>query len=139
VSLEVKHRQLARQVGVFIEHQPENSMASFDFTSVVLDKSTTFVFSSWICVANGSGGFNIHLADTGKPEASAATLCSNLDEFIDTLDEMLLPKLAEEIEKMFILNATLTCAAPRLSGSDSNQSEEGCTRLSHPKIFNFRM
>jgi hypothetical protein len=46
VSLAVKHRELARQVGVFIEHPPENSMASFNFTSVVLDKGKTFIFSS---------------------------------------------------------------------------------------------
>jgi hypothetical protein len=53
----VKHRQLARQVGVFIEHPPENSMASFSFTSTVLDEGTTFIFGSWICVTNGLGGF----------------------------------------------------------------------------------
>jgi hypothetical protein len=57
VGLAVKHRQLARQVGVFIEHPPENSMASFNFTDAVLDEGTTFIFGSWICVANGLGGF----------------------------------------------------------------------------------
>jgi hypothetical protein len=54
-------------------------MASLDFTSVVLYKGTTFVFGSWICIANGSGGFNSHLANTSKPEASAATQCNDLD------------------------------------------------------------
>jgi hypothetical protein len=44
----VKHRQLAHQVGMFIEHPPENSIASFNFTSTVLDKGTTFIFDSWI-------------------------------------------------------------------------------------------
>jgi hypothetical protein len=75
---------------MFIEHPPENSIASFDFTSAVLDEGTTFIFGFWICIANGSGGFNIHLADTSKLEASAATRCSNLDEFIDNLEEMLM-------------------------------------------------
>jgi hypothetical protein len=42
----VKHRQLARQVGVFIEHPPENSMASFNFTSAELGEGTTFIFGS---------------------------------------------------------------------------------------------
>jgi hypothetical protein len=65
--LEVKHRQLARQVGVFIEHPLENSMASFDFTSVVLNEGTTFIFGTWICVANSSGGFNSHLAYSREP------------------------------------------------------------------------
>jgi hypothetical protein len=48
----VKHRQLARQVGVFIEDPPENSMASFNFTSAVPDESMTFTFGSWICIAD---------------------------------------------------------------------------------------
>jgi hypothetical protein len=58
VGVAVKHRQLAHQVGMFIEHPPENSMASFNFTSVVLDEGTTFIFGSWIYVADGLGGFN---------------------------------------------------------------------------------
>jgi hypothetical protein len=35
-----------RQVGVLIEDPSENSMVSFNFTNVVLDKGTTFIFSS---------------------------------------------------------------------------------------------
>jgi hypothetical protein len=73
VGVAVKHRQLARQVGVFIEHPPENSMVSFNFTSVVLDEGTTFIFGSWICIANGLGGFNSHLVDSRKLETSAST------------------------------------------------------------------
>jgi hypothetical protein len=73
VGVAVKYQQLARQVGVFIEHPPKNSMASFSFTSAVLDEGTTFIFSSWICVANGLGGFNSHLADSRKPEACTPT------------------------------------------------------------------
>jgi hypothetical protein len=64
VGVAVKHRQLARQVGEFIKHPSKNSIASFDFTSAVLDKGTTFIFGSWICVANGLGGFNSHLANS---------------------------------------------------------------------------
>jgi hypothetical protein len=119
VGVTVKHRQLVHQVGVFIEHPPENSMALFNFTNAVLDKGTTFIFGSWICVANGSR----------KPEASKSTRSSNLDEFIDNLDKLLLPDLALQIEKMSIFDATSTCDAPELAGSDSNQSE-GTTRLS---------
>jgi hypothetical protein len=104
-------------------------MASFDFTSVVLDEGTTFIFGSWICIANDLGGFNSHLAETSKLEALVATQCSDLDEFIDNLDEMLLPDLAGEIEKMSVLDTTSNCAVPRLPGSDSTRSEEGCTRF----------
>jgi hypothetical protein len=80
---------------VFIEHPPENSMASFSFTSAMLDEGTTFIFSSWTCVANGLGGFNSHLANSKVPEASSSTPSSDLDEFIDNLDDLLLPDLAQ--------------------------------------------
>jgi hypothetical protein len=59
--------------GRFIEHPPENSMASFDFTNDVLVESTTFFFGSWICVTNGLSGFNSHLANSRDPEKFAAT------------------------------------------------------------------
>jgi hypothetical protein len=53
----VKHRQLARQVGVRIEDLPVNLMASFKFTNTVLPEGTTLVFGSWVCVADGAGDF----------------------------------------------------------------------------------
>jgi hypothetical protein len=77
----------------------------------------------------GSDGFNSHLANTREPEASAATQRSDLDEFIDNLDEMLLPDLTGEIEKMSVFDVTSTRAAPEHPGSDSTRSEEGCTRF----------
>jgi hypothetical protein len=93
VGVAVKHRQLTRQVGVFIKHPLENLMASLSFTSNVLDEGITFIFGSWICVANGLGGFISHLVDSRKLEASAAIRRSNLDSFIDDLGELLLPDL----------------------------------------------
>jgi hypothetical protein len=39
------------------------------------------------------GGFNSHLVDSREPKASASTRSSDLDEFIDNLDELLLPDL----------------------------------------------
>jgi hypothetical protein len=90
VGIAVKHRQLVRQVGVFIEHPPENSMASFIFTSTVLDEGTTFIFGSWICITNSLGGFNSHLANSRKPEASTPTRHNDLDEFIDNINKLLL-------------------------------------------------
>jgi hypothetical protein len=87
----IKHRQLAHQVGVFIEHPPENLMASFNFTSAILDEGTTFIFGSWICVANDLGGFNSHLANSRKPEASSSTPSTDLDEFIDNLESCCFP------------------------------------------------
>jgi hypothetical protein len=65
-------------VGLFVEHPPENSMASLSFTSTVLDEGVTFIFGSWICIANGLGGFNSHLVDSRKSEASTPTQHSDL-------------------------------------------------------------
>jgi hypothetical protein len=58
------------------------------------DEGTTFIFGSWICVASGLGGFNSHLANSKELEATSSTPSSNLDEFIDNLDDLLLPDLA---------------------------------------------
>jgi hypothetical protein len=69
------------------------------------------------------GGFNSHLADSRKPEASTSTQSSDLDKFIDNLDELLLPDLVLQIEKMFVFDATSTRDAPELVGSDSNRFE----------------
>jgi hypothetical protein len=99
-------------------------MASFNFTSAVLDEGTTFIFGSWICVANGLGGFNSHLANSKEPEASSSTPSSDLYEFIDNLDDLLFPDLAQQIEKMSVFNTTSTREALYLFGSDSNQSEK---------------
>jgi hypothetical protein len=120
----VKHQQLARQIGAFIEHPLKNSMASLSFTSTVLDEGTTLVFGSWICVANGLGSFNSHLVDSRELEAFAATRRSNLDYLIDDLDELLCPNLCRQIERTSIFDATSTRAAPALLGSESNRSEE---------------
>jgi hypothetical protein len=45
-----------------------------------------------------------------------------LDEFIDNLDELLLPDSVRQIENMSVFDATSTRAAPELIGSNSNQS-----------------
>jgi hypothetical protein len=108
---------------VFIEHPPKNSMASFSFTSTVLDEGITFIFGSWIRVTNGLGDFNSHLADSRKPEASTTTRRSDLDEFIENLNEFLLPDIVGQIEEMSIFDATSIRAAPELVGSDSNRSK----------------
>jgi hypothetical protein len=99
VGVAVKLRQLACQVGVFLKHPLENSMASLSFTSTVLDEGTIFIFGSWIYVANGLGGFNSHLVDSRKPEASTSTRSTNLDE-------LLLPNLPRKIERTSVFDAT---------------------------------
>jgi hypothetical protein len=94
---------------MFIEHPPKNSMASFCFTSTVLNEGTTFIIGFWICVTNGFGGFNSHLADSRKPEASTPTRFSNLDKFVDNLNDLLLPDHIREIETASIFD--INCAS----------------------------
>jgi hypothetical protein len=69
------------------------------------------------------GGFNSHLVDSKKPEISTSTWCGGLDEFINNLDELLLPDLALQIKKMSVVDMTSTHDAPELVGSNSNRSE----------------
>jgi hypothetical protein len=64
-------------------------------------------------------------------KASAATPCSNLDSFIDDLDELLLPDLPRQIENTSIFDATPSHVTPGL-GLDSNQSEEASGSKSLP-------
>ena len=87
-----KHRQLARQVG-----GSASSMATFAFSTMALPQGATFVFCSWVCVANGLGGFNSHL--TNPPTLKAATP-ESLSKLAGSDDQgvLLLPDFAKEIE-----------------------------------------
>jgi hypothetical protein len=51
----------------------------------MLDEGIAITFGSWICVANGSGGFNGHLADSRKPETSTSASSRDVDDFADDL------------------------------------------------------
>jgi hypothetical protein len=99
-------------------------MTSLNFTSTVLHVGTTFIFGSWICVANGLGGFINRIVNFRKPEAFAPTQSSDIDEFFDNFDELLLPDLPRQIERTFVFNVTSIHATQGLLGSDSNRLEE---------------
>ena len=60
-------------------------------------QGATFVFGSWVCVANGLGGFDSHL--TNSPTLKAATP-ESLSKLTGSDDQgvMLLPDFAKEIE-----------------------------------------
>ena len=60
-------------------------------------QGATFVFGSWVCIANGSGGFDNHLTD---PPTLKATTSESCDELFGSNDHgvPLLPDLAKEIE-----------------------------------------
>jgi len=82
-------------------------MATFAFSTMAFPQGTTSVFGSWVCVANGSGGFDSHLTNSIEPEA--ITLESrNAIAGSDDHGDMLLPDLAKEIEQKLDVNLSST-------------------------------
>jgi hypothetical protein len=113
----VKHRQLARQVGVRIEDPPAKSMASFQFTRSVPSQGTTFVFGSWVCIADGEGDFRHFLVDM-KPKTPAAFSQSDLDMFVNDLDDLTIHGSATRIKEESASSATSSGAATTFFGFD---------------------
>jgi hypothetical protein len=73
-------------------------MTTFAFSTMAFPQGGTFVFGSWICVANGSGGFDSHLTNPIEPEAISTESC-NAIAGSDDHGDMLFPDLAKEIEQ----------------------------------------
>ena len=70
-------------------------------------QGATFVFGSWVCVANGSSGFDSHL--TNSPALKIITSeDSNKLAGSDDHGIMLLPDLAKEIEAKLEDNSSST-------------------------------
>jgi len=82
-------------------------MATFAFNTMALPQGATFVFGSWVCVANGLGGFDSHL--TNSPTLKATTSESS-NRFTGSDDHgiMLLPNLAKEIKMKLEDNSSST-------------------------------
>ena len=72
-------------------------MATFAFSTMVPPQGATFIFGSWVYVANGSDGFDSHL--TNSP-ALKITSSEDSNKLAGSNDHgiMLLPDLAKEIE-----------------------------------------
>ena len=60
-------------------------------------QGATFIFGSWVCIANGLGGFDSHLANPTTLEAISSENGNKLARS-DNHGIMLLPDLAKEIE-----------------------------------------
>jgi hypothetical protein len=109
---------------VRIEDPPANSMASFKFTSAMPPEGTTLVFSSWVCVADGVGNFRRFTIDVMKPKTLAASFHSELDEFVDNLDDLLTHGSARKIKEESVFNANPPRAATITLELDSLQYED---------------
>ena len=91
-----KHRQLARQVGDSVSSSA-SSMATFTLTTMTPPRGATFIFGSWVYVANGSGSFDNHLTNSPTLKISTSEDSNKLARSHDR-GVMLLPDLAKEIE-----------------------------------------
>jgi hypothetical protein len=97
-------------------------MASFKFTRSVPSQGTTFVFGSWVCIADGAGNFRRFLIDM-SPKTSAADPRSDLDKFVDGLDNLLIRASATTIEVETAPSSTSSGVAAISLGLDSFQSK----------------
>jgi hypothetical protein len=97
-------------------------MASFQFTRSVPSQGTTFVFGSWVCVADGEGDFRCFLINM-KPKTLAAFSQSDLDKFADDFDYLSIHGSATRIEES-ASSTTSSGAATTLLGLALFQSED---------------
>ena len=72
-------------------------MATFAFSTMAPPQGATFIFGSWVCIANGSGGFDSHLTNIPTLKATSSESSNKLAGSGDH-GVMLLPDLAKEIE-----------------------------------------
>jgi hypothetical protein len=96
-------------------------MATFKFTRSVPSQGTTFVFGSWVCIADGVGDFQRFFIDM-KPKTSTADLRNNLNKFINDLDNLSTCASATKIEMESVPGSTSSSVAATSPGLDSFQS-----------------
>ena len=82
-------------MGHLAKDRRKNSIASL-YDSSAIEKVTYLCISSWILVANGSGGFESCSTDQNVPEASETAKHHELDDFIDQLEEVGFSALNDE-------------------------------------------
>ena len=90
-------------MGPFAKDHQKDSMASFNFDFPPIDAGTTFVFGSWVCIANGSGGFSSHLINVTSTKAPQQEQLGGI-----TSVEILLPGIVKEIKNLSLLDPTPT-------------------------------
>jgi hypothetical protein len=98
-------------------------MASFKFIRSVPSQGTTFVFGSWVCIADGVGNFWRFLVDM-RPKTSAADPRSDLDKFVDGLDNLPLHASATRIEMESAPGSTSSSVAATSPGLELFQSRD---------------
>jgi hypothetical protein len=102
-------------------------MASFQFTRSVPSQGTTFVFGSWVCIADGADSFRRFLIDM-KPKTLAADPHSDLEKFVDDLDDLSIFASAARTKVESASSMTSSGAAATFLGLDSFQSKDSRNR-----------
>jgi hypothetical protein len=87
-----------------------------------------FVFCSWVYVVDGMGSFHRFLIDM-KPKTPVAGSHSDLDKFVDDLDDLSILGSATWTEEKSASSVTSSSTAITFLGLDSFQFEDSCSRL----------
>jgi hypothetical protein len=77
-----------------------------------------FVFGSWVCITDGTGSFHQFLVNM-KPKTLAASFHSNLDKFVDNLDDLSIHGSPTRTEEESASDVTPSSTATTLLWLDS--------------------
>jgi hypothetical protein len=86
-----------------------------------------FVFGSWVYIADGMGSFHRFLIDM-KPKTLVARFHSDLDMFVDNLDDLSIHGSATRTEEESASSVTSSTTATTLLGLDPFQPEVSCSQ-----------
>jgi uncharacterized protein YecT (DUF1311 family) len=86
-----------------------------------------FAFGLWVCITDGAGSFRRFLVDM-KPKTPVSGFHSDLDKFIDDLDDLSIQGSAMRTEEESAFGATPSSAATTLLRLDSFESEVSHSR-----------
>jgi hypothetical protein len=84
---DLKHQQLARQVGAFRDFAIESSV---DLNNMIFSAGITFIFGSWICEADENGKLRSHLMEISTPQVSPDISTATLDQLAKKLSHLLI-------------------------------------------------
>ena len=82
-------------------------MATFAFSTMAPPQGATFIFGSWVCVANGLGGFDSHLTNSPALKIITSEDSNKLGGSVDH-GIMLLSYRTKEIETKLEDNSSST-------------------------------
>ena len=124
IRLGGKHRQLVRQVGDSAS-SPTNSMAGPSNANGV-PEGTTFIFGSWACTADGTGGFSSHLVTPNSPKLKTHSQLADIRESADLGEKRVPPELNSD-------NPETCQLRPELSVQSSSTQTPIPKNLTFPK------